>query len=298
MFLSSEPSTSPEPLTRTASPCPASRVRLQLIQQGHLAAEWRFTRTFRIGHDAACEVRLDDPRVQAYHTEVYLDGATWRVRDLGKRRDTLVNGAQVQEIRLGSPSTLQLGLYGPLLHLTLEPHQEATAANGCVTAPARPPSGPRLASPPPEPRLRTTAHYHGHGFTVPLPEEWRDQTLYTLSGPVADGLRHTVLVEVDPAPETDVLDAYVDAHLRILGRDLDGFRLLKKDEQALSDGTPAVRLIFCWKRHGRRPLYQEQLLILHKQKAYKLTATFTNASRKRLGGRIEAMMLGFMPASC
>jgi hypothetical protein len=112
---------------------------------------------------------------------------------------------------------------------------------------------------------------------------------------ISDGLRHTLLVEVDPAPETDRLDAYVAAHLRILGRDLEGFRLLKQDQQALRDGTPAVRLIFCWKQHGRRPLYQEQLFVLHQGRGYRLTATFTNTSRKQLGRQVEAVMLGFTP---
>ena len=57
---------------------PAAQVCLCLYQKNHLAAEWRFDRSFCIGRDAGCDLRLDDPRVDVQHAEVFTDGTTWR----------------------------------------------------------------------------------------------------------------------------------------------------------------------------------------------------------------------------
>lgn len=283
-----------------------TQVRLQWYHRNQLTAEWRFTEPFCIGSDAACEVRIDDPMVAPRHVEVYTAGSVWRVRDLSAQHRTFVNGAPARDERLGSPSMIQLGWNGPLFQLTLEA-ANGDGMNGCVAAPpptVRPdriparnghaskiPPVPAPAMPPPS----GTPRYRGHGFTLPLPEGWQDRTLYTLAGPVLGGVRHSIVVEVDPAPGFDTAAAYVDNQVRLLSVELDGFRLLKRDEKRLADGTPAERLLFRWKLHGRPPLYQEQLFILQDGAVYKLTASFTNVTRKKLGAEIEALMLSFQP---
>lgn len=294
---------------------PDTWLRLQLYYQGRLASEWRFAEAFRIGRDAACDVRLDDPRVQDRHAEIYRDGGGWFVRDMGGKIDTFVNGAQVDTIRLGSPSTVQIGWNGPLLRVTIEqttPDADADAdvanarVNGAWTptpeperrafaAPARPKPEPPAPEPPDAALPADTPRYRGHGFSLPLPKAWQDRTLYTLAGPTADGIRHSVLVEVHPNADVPSLDAYVDEQARLLGLELDGFRLLKRDEQALVDGTPAARLIFRWKPYGRPPIYQEQLFVRRDTTVYKLTATFSHRSRKQLGPQVETLMLHFSP---
>ncbi len=297
----------PHPMEAPPAPRPM-QVRLQHRQRGHLVAEWCFDRAFRIGCDAACDVRLDDLRVDPQHAEVYTDGATWRVRDLGGRVDTFVNGAQIKEARLGNPSVVQIGWNGPVLHVTFEPADETTA-KGLLTAnlpvaPTRPaphprPAKPRRPIPAPAPASlpKHTPRFQGHGFTMPLPDQWHDRTLYTLAGPMADGIRHTVLVETDAAPQTQDLKTYAEKHITALKNDLAGFRLVRRDTKTMTDGKKAVRVIYAWRPNRHRVFFQEQLYVLHEGQGYKLTTSFTNTSRKEVGPQIEAVMLGFSVGS-
>lgn len=154
-----------------------------------------------------------------------------------------------------------------------------------------PPEEP--ASPDPE---EPTSTYRAHAFTLALGEDWTDKTVFSLAGPITDGIQHLITVTVDPDVEADVVGDYADWHARILEGQLKGCRVLKKEPTSLTNGLPAYRVIYVWHPMEGMRVYQEQLYVLHEGTGYKLTATFTKKTRKTLGPRIERMMLSFNPA--
>ncbi|MCU0648828.1 MAG: FHA domain-containing protein, partial [Gemmatimonadaceae bacterium] len=62
-----------------------------------------------IGREAACDLPVADPEVSRRHAELSADADGLRVRDLGSRNGTFVNGVQVSDARLMAGDTLAVG---------------------------------------------------------------------------------------------------------------------------------------------------------------------------------------------
>jgi len=62
-----------------------------------------------IGSHASNDVAIDDPTVSKFHCEIIVDRRGARVRDLGSRNGTVVDGVRVTEAWLRSDSRLRLG---------------------------------------------------------------------------------------------------------------------------------------------------------------------------------------------
>jgi len=77
-----------------------------------------------IGRSPSCEIQLEDDKVSRRHAHVFLSEGQVRVRDLGSRNGTLVNGERLQgEARLLPGDRIQVGettaLYEPLTQAAL-----------------------------------------------------------------------------------------------------------------------------------------------------------------------------------
>jgi hypothetical protein len=190
-----------------------------------------------------------------------------------------------------------------------EPPPERRPAPG-PAAPERP-----AASPTPKPRRPTpepappqapapaveTRPYRADAFTLALPADgWRDQTVFQLSGPIADGLQHQITVTVDPGVPPVSITEYAAGRRAQLEDTLQGCHVLLDDEVTLDSGLPAARLVYRWWPSETRRLYQEQLHLLvpagaDTQTGYTLTATFTRKTRRTLGPAVERVMRSFTP---
>ena len=137
--------------------------------------------------------------------------------------------------------------------------------------------------------------YHGHGFTLAFPEHWHDQTIYTLTGPVTNGIQHNIIINVEYETTFERLRDYAEWQVRSLETELKAFVLLKKGAIKLTNGLDAYRTVFRWYPTDELRIYQVQIYVLHLNNAYKLTASFTKKTRKTLGPQIERMMLSFQP---
>ncbi len=153
--------------------------------------------------------------------------------------------------------------------------------------PAQPPKPP--AGKPPEKTFRA------NDFTINIYDGWEDKTIYTLTGPVTDGIQHNIIVNIEPDVQVDSLESYVDWQVRSLEEQLKACRLLLKQPVSLANGLPAYRAVFSWYPTDFLRIYQEQIFLLSGSTAYKLTASFTKKTRKTLGPQVERMMLSFNP---
>lgn len=140
-----------------------------------------------------------------------------------------------------------------------------------------------------------TVIFQGNRFTVNQLADWQDKTIYTLTGPVTDGLQHNVVINIDKDIPFDTLIDYADWQIKTLERELKGCMLLKRGETKLNNGTAAYEAIFKWYPVNDFRIYQHQIFILIDKTAYKLTSSFTKKTRQTLGPQVERMMLSFNP---
>ena len=147
----------------------------------------------------------------------------------------------------------------------------------------------------PSPPMKPTNVYQGNDFTINLYEDWQDKTVYTITGPVTDGIQHNITIMIDEDVEVDNLRDFADWNVATLENELKGCRLLKQGEITLANGLPAYKAIFSWYPTEELRIYQEQIYLLVNKTGYKLTASFTKKTRKTLGPQVERMMLSFNP---
>ncbi|QQS36577.1 MAG: DcrB-related protein [Ignavibacteriales bacterium] len=149
--------------------------------------------------------------------------------------------------------------------------------------------------PQPKPEDKTVV-FQGNGFTINQLQDWEDKTIYTLTGPVTDGIKHNVILTVEQDVPFDTLKEYADYQIKTLEQELKGCSLLKQGDTKLFDGTEAYEAIFKWYPLNDFKIYQHQIYVLHEKTGFKLTASFTKKTRQTIGPQVERMMLSFKPA--
>lgn len=91
------------------------RVRMGTIWSG----EQRFTHAFRIGRSAECQVVVPEGVVSRVHAEVRLDAGQWWLIDQHSTHGLYIDGSQVIRVPLHEAVTVELGLGGPAVWLTV-----------------------------------------------------------------------------------------------------------------------------------------------------------------------------------
>jgi hypothetical protein len=136
-----------------------------------------------------------------------------------------------------------------------------------------------------------TIPYQANDFKIDILEDWEDKTIYTLTGPVTDGIQHNVIINVDRNSETDSLEEFAEWQIKSLEEELKSCTLLKRGETTLTNGTDAYEAIFKWYPVEDVCIYQHQIYILENKTAYKMTASFTKKTRQTIGPAVVRMML-------
>jgi hypothetical protein len=136
-----------------------------------------------------------------------------------------------------------------------------------------------------------TKLFQGNGFTLNQLEDWEDKTLYTLTGPVTDGIQHNVIITIDKEPAFDNVIEYADLQITTLEKELKSCTLLKRGQTKLTNGTDAYEAIFSWYPTDEIRIYQHQIFALVEKVAYKMTASFTKKTRQTIGPAVVRMML-------
>lgn len=142
-----------------------------------------------------------------------------------------------------------------------------------------------------------TVPYQGNGFTLNQLEDWEDKTIYTLTGPVTDGIQHNVIINVDKETEYGTLEEFAEGQIKSLEEELKGCTLLKKGETKLTNGTPAYEAIFSWYPTDELRIYQHQIFTIIENVAFKMTASFTKKTRQTIGPAVVRMMLSLNPSA-
>jgi len=142
-----------------------------------------------------------------------------------------------------------------------------------------------------------TRPYNADQFSLNMLEDWQDKTIFTLTGPVTDGIQHNVIINVDPDCRFDNVNEYAEWQIKTLEDELKGCILLKEGELKLDDGSDAYEAIFSWYPTDDLRIYQHQIYVLNDKTAYKMTASFTKKTRQTIGPSVVRMMLSFNPGA-
>ena len=105
-------------------------------------------RSFVVGRDIVCDLKLDDGRCSRKHCEILHDGKTgkWRVRDLGSSNGTLLNGRPVKEGDLEDGFEVGLGA-SVLVFRTSAPTGSVRRKAPVLEVPAEEPLEPTIMEP-------------------------------------------------------------------------------------------------------------------------------------------------------
>jgi pSer/pThr/pTyr-binding forkhead associated (FHA) protein len=82
--------------------------------------DFRFTQSFYVGRDPACEVQIQDVHVSRRHVMVSVDGGQWSLRDLQSSNGVFVNGQRVTTASIDGSLTITLGADGPTVQMERE----------------------------------------------------------------------------------------------------------------------------------------------------------------------------------
>jgi membrane-bound lytic murein transglycosylase D len=96
-------------------------VLLVRLPDGHVQ---RFSKSFNIGRDPDCDVRVDDVHVSRRHALVSVVRGQWSIRDLGSSNGLLVDGERIEVTAIEDGLTVVLGVGGPSLAIYPEVEQD------------------------------------------------------------------------------------------------------------------------------------------------------------------------------
>ena len=149
---------------------------------------------------------------------------------------------------------------------------------------------PRVGARRPPARLPPTAPYRADAFALALPPGWADATVYTVAGPVADGLPHAVTVST-VAHDGRSVQALADEQVAAVRETLAGGAVLLRDTVALASGAAAERAVVRWSPVPGQVRYQQLVVAVVSGRTVVMAATFTARSRRVLGPEVHRIML-------
>lgn len=82
-------------------------------------ASQQFLRRFVVGRDLGCDISIQDDGISRKHFEVFIDGGSWWVRDLGSSNGTYLNGTRIDRAQVDGEATVEFYARGPVVHLSV-----------------------------------------------------------------------------------------------------------------------------------------------------------------------------------
>lgn len=108
------------PNGRSIPPPSAPPIYVRVQQGSTWSKERRFTGTFRIGRDPACELSVTERVVSKVHAEVQCEEGQWWIVDAQSRNGTYLDGERIERASMPSSCKVELGQGGPILWISGE----------------------------------------------------------------------------------------------------------------------------------------------------------------------------------
>lgn len=130
-------------------------------------------------------------------------------------------------------------------------------------------------------------------FTLEIPQEWEDHSIYRFDGPINDGIKHNIIITIENNVEVPNLQHYVEMNIKTLKMGLQGYIELKQAPFILNNGISAYELVYKWIPVDNREVYQKVIYILINKTGYILSATFSKKTWKTMGPEVDKILKSF-----
>ena len=130
-------------------------------------------------------------------------------------------------------------------------------------------------------------------FSIKIPTEWKDNTVYSFEGPEEDGVRHNIIVTIENNVEITELKMYAEMRIDAVANELKGYNELKRCLIELKNRVPAYEVVYKWCPVDNRVIYQRVIYILQNSTGFILTASFSKKTWKTKGPEIDKILKSF-----
>ena len=147
----------------------------------------------------------------------------------------------------------------------------------------------------PEDKNKKPAEYTilNNRFSLKIPAEWQDNTVYSFEGPEEDGIKHNIIVTIENNVDIPDLEKYANMRIEAVGSELKGYNELKRGQVRLNNNLPAYEVVYKWCPVENREVYQRVIYLLFQNTGCTLTATFSKKTWKTKGPEIGKILMSF-----
>jgi len=132
-----------------------------------------------------------------------------------------------------------------------------------------------------------------NSFSLLLPPNWEDHTVYLFKGPIQDGIEHQINVTVEHNVEINDLGQYVELQVDAMRSGLKSYHELKLGPIRLADNTPAYEIVYKWQPTDEREIYQRVIYVLSGRDAYSMVTSFSKKTWKLIGQEVDKILMSF-----
>jgi len=139
----------------------------------------------------------------------------------------------------------------------------------------------------------TTKNYR---FTLTFPDGWCDTTIFTFSGPEDSGVKHNIVVTVDPFFDKKMsIAAYAKQRVDELSKTFPAFELLNQCEKLIHDEYPAFESVYKYMPADNLAIYQKLTCVAYKDRSFSFTSTFSKKTIQTIGYEVDMIINTFVP---
>ena len=133
-------------------------------------------------------------------------------------------------------------------------------------------------------------------FSVPLPDAWKETTVYTFEGPHDSGVQHNLVLVIDRnVPKKIELAEYAKMQFGTNKEVLPGFALIQEMEKRLVSGYDAYEIVYKYAPSDDQALFQKQTFLIIEEMGYIFTSTFSKKTLKTIAVEVDQIIANFRP---
>jgi hypothetical protein len=115
---------------------------------------------------------------------------------------------------------------------------------------------------------------YNNQFILPMPDDWKETTVYTFEGPRDNGITQNITMVIDKSVNEDTdLGAYVKGRIESLQQTMPQFEVLSEQSGNIG-GNDAIVVTYKYVPGEAVTLYQKQYYIFNRKMLFLFTSTF------------------------
>lgn len=127
-------------------------------------------------------------------------------------------------------------------------------------------------------------------FRLKLPDGWEDRTVHSLVGPEDGGEQTTLLINIEPKPESTALEEYASLRMAQARSTLPGMEVESEGEVTLPSGRKCLGLVCHWSHPDGRVLIRRHFYLMIDGTGYTCWVDLSKRANKMLVPQITSIV--------